>query len=230
MPIDYRFIGLLLEASQDPDVSLGSFAAGVRVGPGARLPRLPALYFRKKKWRPPRQADPLDYAASSPDAEAAWRRNYSSLSEFSQKVVEVLEDQSRRGQVIVLSEQEARRRFPNLTVASLGAQRKDKPGGVVTAPVLFDGTNGIAVNARTRIRDQERAPIAADLKRSMRESRQEVCVLLPSLQMWVKLIDKFLSMSVTGTYSGVRSSQGKQCTLTPWGPSVLLRHLTTGRE
>ena len=42
-------------------------------------------------------------------------------------------------------------------------------GGVVSARVLFDGTNGIAVNSRTRIRDQERAQIAADLKRSMWE-------------------------------------------------------------
>ena len=40
---------------------------------------------------------------------------------------------------------------------------------MITARVLFDGTHGIAVNHRTRIRDQERAPIAADLKRVMRE-------------------------------------------------------------
>ena len=38
--------------------------------------------------------------------------------------------------------------------------------------VLFDGTHGIDVNTSTRIRDQERAPIAADLKRAMREKSQ----------------------------------------------------------
>ena len=54
-------------------------------------------------------------------------------------------------------------------IASLGAQRKEKLGGVVTARVLFDGTHGIAVNHRTRVRDQERSPIAADIKRLMRE-------------------------------------------------------------
>ena len=58
---------------------------------------------------------------------------------------------------------------PDLVVASLGAQRKDKPGGVVSARVLFDGTHGITVNTRTRFRDQERGPVAADLKRIMRE-------------------------------------------------------------
>ena len=54
-------------------------------------------------------------------------------------------------------------------IASLGAQRKEKPGGKVSARVLFDGTHGLCVNTRTRVRDQERAPIAADLQRSMRE-------------------------------------------------------------
>ena len=34
--------------------------------------------------------------------------------------------------------------------------------------MLFDGTHGLSVNSRTRLRDQERAPIAADLKRAMR--------------------------------------------------------------
>ena len=68
-----------------------------------------------------------------------------------------------------MTESEARSRYPDLVVASVGAQRKQKPGGKVTARVLFDGTHGLCVNSKTRLRDQERAPIAADLKRSMRE-------------------------------------------------------------
>ena len=36
---------------------------------------------------------------------------------------------------------------------------------MVTARVLFDGTQGISVNWRTRMRDQERGRIAADLER-----------------------------------------------------------------
>ena len=65
-------------------------------------------------------------------------------------------DQATRGQVIVLSETEARLRYPNLVIASLGAQRKEKPGGKITARVLFDGTHGLSVNSRTRIRDHGR--------------------------------------------------------------------------
>ena len=55
-------------------------------------------------------------------------------------VLEVMHDQAARGHVLVLSESEARRKFPDLVVASLGAERKEKPGGKVTARVLFDGT------------------------------------------------------------------------------------------
>ena len=41
--------------------------------------------------------------------------------------------------------------------------------GKLVRRVLFDGTHGINVNSRIRLRHQERAPIAADLKRTMRE-------------------------------------------------------------
>ena len=63
-----------------------------------------------------------------------------SVSELAEKVVDVMEDQASRGQLVKLSEAEAKVRFPNLVVASLGANRKDKPGRVVTAWLLFDRT------------------------------------------------------------------------------------------
>ena len=42
-------------------------------------------------------------------------------------------------------------------------------GGEVSARVLFDGTHGLSLNTRTRIRDQERSPVASDLKHTMRK-------------------------------------------------------------
>ena len=44
--------------------------------------------------------------------------------------------------------------------------------------MLFDGTHGLCVNTRTRIRDQERAPIAPDLKRTMLEKASELTFAL----------------------------------------------------
>ena len=163
VPIDYRFLDLLLRVAEDPETGLGEYAQGVKVRPGTRMPRLPALFKPKKKWRLASQADPLDYLEHAPDKEGVWRRNYSTLQAFEEQVLEVMYDQASRGQIIVLTEKDARDRCPHLVIASLGAQRKEKPG------VLFDGKHGLCVNSRNRLRDQERAPIAADLKRSMRE-------------------------------------------------------------
>ena len=148
---------------------MGEYAQGIRVGPGVRMPRLPAIYKQKKRWRIPEQPYPLDYLESPQDEGVNWRRNYSSLEQWKDKALEVLHDQAARGQVLILPEHEARRRYPDLVVASLGAIRKDKPNGEVTARVLFDGTHGLSVNRRTRIRNQERSPKAADLKRALRE-------------------------------------------------------------
>ena len=56
IPIDYRFLDVLLRASGDPEVGLGAYAQGVRVGPGTRMPRLPALYKAKKNGAYPRRS------------------------------------------------------------------------------------------------------------------------------------------------------------------------------
>ena len=128
---------------------MGGFSLGVRVGPGARLPRLPALYPAKKRWPLTEQSDPRNYLEQV-NTVSMWRTNYASLDAFSDKVLAVLEDQTTRGQVIKMTERDARQRYPDLVVASLGAQRKDKPGGAVSARVLFDGTHGITVNTRTQ--------------------------------------------------------------------------------
>ena len=161
-------MNFLLRLAGDPEIGLGAYAQGVRVGPGVRMPRLPTLYRPERRWRLPEQADPLEYLEKHPDTDTTWRQNYASVAPLENKVLEVLHDQAKRGQVLVLSEGEARRRFPTLVVASLGAIREDKPDGEYIARVLFDGTHGLQVNKKTRIRDQERAPVAADLKSAMR--------------------------------------------------------------
>ena len=76
LPIDFR----LLKAAEDPEIGLGDFAQGVRVGPGSRMPRLPALYRPKRRWRLASQADPRAYLEEEDhSAESAWRRNYATV-------------------------------------------------------------------------------------------------------------------------------------------------------
>ena len=64
-------------------------------------------------------------------------------------------DQSSRGQILKLTEVEARRQYPNLVVASL-----DEPGGIISAGVLF---------TEREYDIRRRAPVASDLRRIMRE-------------------------------------------------------------
>ena len=71
--------------------------------------------------------------------------------------------------MLKLTEHEARSQYPDLVMTALGANRKDNPDRVVSARVPFDWSDGSAVNRRTRIGDQERAVLAADLKRVMHE-------------------------------------------------------------
>ena len=107
LPVHYRFLHLLLSASDDPEVGLGEFSRGVRIGPGARLPRLPAIYAAKK-WRLPGQEDPTDYLESIEESGAEWRKNFSTLGLPLEEVEKVMEDQHARGQVLKLTEDDAR--------------------------------------------------------------------------------------------------------------------------
>ena len=75
VPIDYRYLDLLSRTAEDPEVGMGEYAQGVRVGPGVRMPRLPALYIQKKRWRIPEQSDPLDYLERPQEDGVTWRRN-----------------------------------------------------------------------------------------------------------------------------------------------------------
>ena len=164
--IEYRYLDALSKPAGDPEVSLGAFAVGVRLGPRVRMPRLPALYAKKRRWRLP---DPVAWLEEQAAVQGVWRQNYSSLTEWSEECKNIMDDQVEREQVLRVGEVETRRRFPGLTVASPGAQRKEKSRGDVTARIPFDGTHGIDVKTRIRIRDQESAPIAADVKRFLRE-------------------------------------------------------------
>ena len=83
------------------------------------------------------------------------------LAELSDKVVDVLEDLARKGQIIKLTEADAKSQYPNLVIASLGANRKDNSSGEVSARVLFDGTHGPSLSTRARTRNQERSTVAS---------------------------------------------------------------------
>ena len=74
-----------------------------------------------------------------------------------------------RGQVIKRTEAQAKE-FEGLVIASMRVLRKEGATPEEdTARVLLDGTRSVPINSRIRVRDQERSPIAADLKRALRQ-------------------------------------------------------------
>ena len=64
------------------------FSLGVRVGPGAGLPRLPALYPAQKRWRLSELSEPRN-CLEQVDTVSMWRSNYASLDASSDKVLDV---------------------------------------------------------------------------------------------------------------------------------------------
>ena len=113
-PIDFRFYGSTLQDGRGSrDRSGGLRAQGVRVGPGSRMPRLPALYRPKRRWRLASQTDPRSYLDEEDhSAESAWRRNCATVQPLAKEVYDVLDDQTRRGMLIRLPEQVAKEKYP----------------------------------------------------------------------------------------------------------------------
>ena len=170
-PLEFRLLGAFLKSAIDPETDLPSFAEGVRIGVGVQLPRVPAVYPRKRKWRLTEQEDPEAYLWYDV-AQGADNKNYASAKELAEAVKEQLELSVAKGHAMKLTEEEARKKYGNsLVVASLGAQVKNgaKETGDLTVRLLFDGTHGVPVNAGIRVRDQDRSPAAPDIKRVLRQ-------------------------------------------------------------
>ena len=126
----------------------------MRIGVGAKLPRVPAVFERNEKWR--------RYAEESLDAQT--RENYISATQQADVVQEQFLAEAKLGAMVEMRRVDVEKRFDNLVIASLDAIEK-KDG---TYRVIHDGTHGINVNCSIRVRDQLRNPTAGDLRTLLR--------------------------------------------------------------
>ena len=124
-PIDVLLLQAALAESGDPDHEVfSSYASGVRIGVGARMPRTPAIYERRNKWRLPSQANPIPEDLDA-EPEGAWRANYVSAQLMEKEVEKELESLAENNKALEVPEAQARRVYGNsLVVASLGAVQK----------------------------------------------------------------------------------------------------------
>ncbi|CAE7173456.1 unnamed protein product [Symbiodinium pilosum] len=127
-------------------------------GPGVRLPRVPAVFEKKDKWR--------RYDETTSGEKGVERENYMSAKERAREVQKQFQVEASLGAMVEMEEGEARQNFgERLAVASLGAIEK-KDGA---CRVVHDGTRGIAVNSAVRVRDQLRSPSAGELRTVLQE-------------------------------------------------------------
>jgi len=193
--LDIPLLQALLRNIGDPDAEVMSeYMRGVRIGVGVKLPRTPAVYEERTRWRLPEQ-ERLDEAGLEEDFPGAWRANYTSAQLLHHEVVRELEELDRRGLTLKLTEEEAKQRYgEELVVASLGAiQKRVEDDGTIVIRLLFDGTHGVHVNTRIKVLDQERFPGAPDLKRQLRE---QAAVGMPTLGLTVDAKDAHRCVAV----------------------------------
>ena len=162
-PFLLNLLGAYLAAIDDPDFDIltrttDSFTTGVRVGVGCRLPRTPAVFERKLKWRS------LDDTPFDPQ-----RENYASAVGAAKQLQAQFEEERALGMCFDVTLADAQQSYPSdsLRLASLAAMDK----GDSTFRVLHDGTHGVRVNNDTQPRDQTRMPSAGELRRVLEHAR-----------------------------------------------------------
>ena len=137
--------------------SSASFARGVRIGFESKAPRVPAVFERKMRWR------------RYEEEGAEWgldRENYLSAKTHAAEVQSQFQEEEKLGAMVEMDVSEAKARYGNrLAVASLGAIEK-KNG---TYRVVHDGTHGIGINPRIKVRDQLKSPGAGDVRAVLQE-------------------------------------------------------------
>ena len=162
-PFYLEAISELLRLAGDPDwrrytKATWSFASGVPSGVGVRLPRTPALFFRKTTHRKFEGAEDL----LSDDL----RENYPSARDHEDQIEEQFRKEVALGAMVEMTLEDARAEFGGaLSVASLGAIPKSDD----TVRVVHDGTHGQHVNDRIKVRDAQNTPTGGDLSMALED-------------------------------------------------------------
>lgn len=149
-PFHLHLLSAFLEKAGDPDwrqLTQGrfSFAVGVPIGVGIRMPRTPAVFERKTAWRA------LDDTVLETD-----RDNYRSAAVVLDQLEAQFREDEQAGMMFRCLETDLKEHYHGnrLRVAALGAIEK----GPNSFRVVHDGTHGVRLNNEVRPRDQVRMP------------------------------------------------------------------------
>lgn len=164
-PFYLKSLAEYLHVLGDPDwrclyESSWSYHHGTPVGVEVRMPRTPAVYERKVRWR--------KYDEGYDGAEPRSRKNYSSADAHLQDIEIQFREEAALGMMREVPTDEAKREYGiNLVTAALGAIEKTDD----TFRVIHDATHGVLVNPRIVQRDQVRSPGIGEARVIMRHAR-----------------------------------------------------------
>ena len=151
-----HLIAKLLKLYGDPDWEfVDGMGEGVPLGVDEQMPRTPAVFGEKGKWKLPDDAGPgVDMCD-----------NYRSVEPHIEQVKALFREEAALGWMEEYPEDVAREKFgTRFAIAALGVvEEKDK------ARVVHDGSHKVHVNHRIKVRDQLRCPGAGDIRTILRE-------------------------------------------------------------
>ena len=151
-----KLLGRLLKLFGDPDWEfVDGLGERVSLGVDEQMPRTPAVFEEKGKWKLPEDAGPgVDMCD-----------NYKSVGPHIEQVKVLFREEAALGWMEEYTEELAREKFGDrLAIAALGVvEEKDK------IRVVHDGSNKVHVNHRIRVRDQFRCPGAGDIRTILKE-------------------------------------------------------------
>lgn len=150
--LDFPLLKGLASFLGDPDAGgVDHYIEGVRLGVARKLPRTPAVFPRKTKWR-------LEEWMAE-DAEE-FSANYSSAAARPEVVEQELRAHLEEGMFVKMPYKKAKEKYGDqLRVAPLALV--EERGG--SFRVVHDATHHVKVNHRIRVRDLEEMPTAADV-------------------------------------------------------------------
>ena len=164
-PFFLHAVGQTLRLMDDPDhriidLATDSYVSGVPVGTDCKMPRTPAVFLRKKKWR---QYDQTELLLDVP--------NYSSALEAADSLEAQFREEEQMGMMFPVTLAVAQKLYPGdrLRIAAQGAIKKPDN----TYRPLHDATHGVNVNSTIKPRDQLSMPGPPEAATSMQICQDE---------------------------------------------------------
>ena len=160
------------------------------------MPRTPAVYERKKKWRK------IDHTEFTPEMS-----NYKSAEGLEEILEAQFEEEAALGMCYRCNDRQAKEQFPGdaLRIAAIGAIEKSDD----TFRIIHDGTHGVRVNNESRMRDRIRMPGPREEKAIMRRASRIVGPFFTLQSDVSKAHRRFLYRQEDWGLLGCRIRQGK---------------------